>query len=135
MDIDKLINNLKNIKEELDTNGELDMDILHIAKFWSKDIGNAIDILERNDGDDWILCSERMPNKKECDKPLWITYGSANNFSTEIAYCEWVYEDDEFGNDISHSEFYIKQSPWSYSPSSNLVTAWKPIRVSEPYKE
>lgn len=60
----KLIENLKNMQDELDTNGELDMDILHIAKFWSKYISDAIEVLERNDNDDWIPCSKRLPQKR-----------------------------------------------------------------------
>lgn len=40
------IKKLKDIQDRLETDGELDMDILHIAKFWANDIKEAIDTME-----------------------------------------------------------------------------------------
>lgn len=47
VDVNSLINNLRMIKERLDSDSELDMDINQISKFWSEDIENAIKLLER----------------------------------------------------------------------------------------
>lgn len=47
VDVNSLINNLRMIKERLDSDSELDMDINQISKFWSKDIEDAIELLER----------------------------------------------------------------------------------------
>ena len=64
---------------------------------------------------------------------FWITYGSFSS-SSRVAQCEWVFSYDENGNDDSYSEFYIDQSPCIYTPSQNLVKAWKIIDIPEPYR-
>lgn len=82
----------------------------------------------------WIPVSERMPTEEECkNKWFWITYGSAGNYSTEIAKCRWIEADDENGNDDSFSEFYIDQEPFGYAPSQNLIQAWKIADIPDPY--
>lgn len=47
IDFNLLINNLRMIKERLDSDSELDMDINQLSKLWSKDIEDAIELLER----------------------------------------------------------------------------------------
>lgn len=47
VDVNSLINNLRMIKERLDSDSELDMDINQLSKLWSKDIEDAIELLER----------------------------------------------------------------------------------------
>lgn len=84
--------------------------------------------------DDWIPCSKRLPTKDMDNHPVWITYGSCGNLSTEIAYCEWVLSQDENGDDDSYNRFRIEQSPEAYYPSANLVHAWKPVKIPEPYR-
>ena len=82
----------------------------------------------------WIPVSERMPTEEECkNKWFWITYGSTGNYSTEIAKCIWIEADDENGNDDSFSEFYIDQEPYGYTPSLNLIHAWKIADIPDPY--
>ena len=82
----------------------------------------------------WIPVSERMPTEEECkNKWFWITYGSTGNYSTEIAKCIWIEADDENGNDDSFSEFYIDQEPYGYTPSLNLIQAWKIADIPDPY--
>lgn len=90
------------------------------------------DATEINDG--WILCRDNMPTKDMDGQPVWIAYGSLGNLSTKFAYCNWVLSDDENGNDDSYSQFYIDQAPCIYYPSKNLVHAWKPVEIPEPYK-
>lgn len=90
------------------------------------------DVTDANDG--WILCRDNMPTKDMDGQPVWIVYGSLGNLSTEFAYCNWVLSDDENGNDDSYSQFYIDQAPRIYYPSKNLVHAWKPVEIPEPYK-
>lgn len=84
--------------------------------------------------DDWIPCSKRLPTKDMDNHPVWITYGSCGNLSTKIAYCEWVLSQDENGDDDSYNRFRIEQSPEAYYPSANLVHAWKPVKIPEPYR-
>ena len=94
---------------------------------WLRDL-----ICRMNDG--WISVEERMPTQEECkDNLFWITYGSFSS-SSRVAQCQWVFSYDENGNDDSYSEFYIDQSPCIYTPSQNLVKAWKIIDIPEPYR-
>ena len=100
---------------------------------WSDAIDRMRGVLE-NLGDGWIPVEERMPTQEECkDNLFWITYGSFSS-SSRVAQCEWVFSYDENGNDDSYSEFYIDQSPCIYTPSQNLVKAWKIIDIPEPYR-
>ena len=93
------------------------------------------DIIRKYMNDGWISVDERMPTQEECkDNLFWITYGNDLNYSAQIAKCEWVFADDESGNDDSYSEFYINQAPSIYVPSQNLVTAWKIINIPKPYQ-
>jgi len=85
-----------------------------------------------NDG--WILVEDRMPTQEECkDNLFWITYGSFSS-SSRVAQCQWVFSYDENGNDDSYSEFYIDKSPCIYTPSQNLIKAWKIIDIPAPYR-
>lgn len=67
--ISEQIKRLKTIKEELETNGELDCDISSLQYEWSKEIGNAIDTIEtlyakiqaNNFNNGWIKCKDRLP--------------------------------------------------------------------------
>ena len=94
----------------------------------------AKDIIRKRMNDGWISVEERMPTQEECkDNLFWITYGSFSS-SSRVAQCQWVFSYDENGNDDSYSEFYIDQSPCIYTPSQNLVKAWKIIDIPAPYR-
>ena len=94
---------------------------------------SAKKIIRKHMNDDWVSVEERMPTQEECkDNLFWITYGSFSS-SSRVAQCQWVFSYDENGNDDSYSEFYIDQSPCIYTPSQNLVKAWKIIDIPEPY--
>lgn len=83
----------------------------------------------------WISVDERMPTQEECkDNLFWITYDGSFSSSSKVAKCQWVFSYDENGNDDSYSEFYIDQSPCIYTPSRNLVKAWKIIDIPDPYR-
>ena len=83
----------------------------------------------------WIPVEKRMPTQEECkDNWFWIAYGNSFGNSPRIAKCEWVFADDENGNDASGSEFYIDQFPLPYKPSKNLIKAWKIIDIPAPYR-
>lgn len=91
-------------------------------------------IIRNHMNDGWISVEERMPTQEECkDNLFWITYGYFSSLS-KVAKCQWVFSYDENGNDDSYSEFYIDQSPCIYTPSQNLVKAWKIIDIPEPYR-
>ena len=83
----------------------------------------------------WIPVEKRMPTQEECkDNLFWITYDGSFGSSSKVAKCQWVFSCDENENDDSYSEFYIDQSPCIYTPSQNLVKAWKIIDIPEPYR-
>ena len=93
----------------------------------------AKEIIRKHMNDGWIPVEERLPTQEECKANLfWITYGNFSS-SSRVARCQWVFSYDENGNDDSYSEFYIDQSPCIYTPSQNLVKAWKIIDIPEPY--
>ena len=102
-----------------------------IANF-NRDVEWLRDFICRMDAG-WIPVEERLPTQEECKANLfWITYGNFSS-SSRVARCQWVFSYDENGNDDSYSEFYIDQSPCIYTPSQNLVKAWKIIDIPEPY--
>ena len=83
----------------------------------------------------WIPVEKRMPTQEECkDNLFWITYDGSFGSSCKVAKCQWVFSYDENENDASYSEFYIDQSPCIYTPSQNLVKAWKIIDIPDPYR-
>ena len=93
------------------------------------------DIIRKHMNDGWIPVEERMPTQEECeDNWFWIAYGYSFGNSPRVARCEWVFADDENGNDASGSEFYIDQFPLPYNPSKNLIKAWKIIDIPAPYR-
>ena len=93
------------------------------------------DIIRKHMNDGWIPVEERMPTQEECeDNWFWIAYGDSFGNSPRVARCEWVFADDENGNDASGSEFYIDQFPLPYNPSKNLIKAWKIIDIPAPYR-
>lgn len=92
-------------------------------------------IIRKHKNDGWISVKERMPTQEECeDNWFWIAYGDSFGNSPRVARCEWVFADDENGNDDSGSEFYIDQFPLPYKPSKNLIKAWKLIDIPAPYR-
>lgn len=104
-----------------------------IARF-NRDIEYLWDFIRKHMNGGWIPVEERMPTQEECkDNLFWITYGSFSR-SSRVAKCQWVFSYDENGNDDSYSEFWIDQSPCIYTPSQNLVKAWKIIDISDPYR-
>lgn len=136
---------LKIIKEELSLvthNGTTKDDLLMLLdwtynRLVKGDMKVDGDVPDTNasDKNGWILCRDNMPTKDMDNRPVWIVYGSHGNLSVEYAYCDWVYAEDEYGNDDSYSEFRIDQAPEPYHPSANLVHAWKPVEIPEPYKQ
>ena len=98
-------------------------------------INRIKDIVRKHMNDGWIPVDERMPTQEECeDNWFWIAYGYSFGNSPRVARCEWVFADDENGNDASGSEFYIDQFPLPYKPSKNLIKAWKIIDIPAPYR-
>ena len=96
---------------------------------------SAKEIIRKHMNDGWIPVEERMPTQEECeDNWFWIAYGDSFGNSPIVARCEWVFADDENGNDASGSEFYIDQFPLPYKPSKNLIKAWKIIDIPAPYR-
>lgn len=90
-------------------------------------------IIRKHMNDGWISCNERMPTKEECENDyFWIML--KYNTSPVIAKCSWVESEDETGNDDSFSEFYIDQYPQMYTPSKNIVIAWRIAEVPESYR-
>ena len=112
----------------------------HIDKnyiFGSGDIVNGLDmameIIRKHMNDGWIPCIERMPTKKECENNyFWIML--KYNASPVIAKCDWIESENNKGNDDSFSEFFIDQYPQIYTPSKDIVIAWKIAGVPEPYR-
>lgn len=98
-------------------------------------LSEAEKIIRKHLKDCWIPVEERMPTQEECkDNLFWITYDGSFGSSCKVAKCQWVFSYDENENDDSYSEFYIDQSPCIYTPSQNLVKAWKIIDIPEPYR-
>lgn len=92
-------------------------------------------IIHNHMNDGWIPVEKRLPTQEECkDNWFWIAYGDSFGNSPRIAKCEWVFADDEDGNDDSGPEFYIDQFPLPYKPSKNLIKAWKIIDIPAPYR-
>lgn len=134
---------LKKILEEIEQKKERCLNIVKIEvepmeitthRERYKGLCMAEEIIRRHMNDGWIPVDERMPTQEECkDNLFWITYGSFSS-SSRIAKCQWIFSYDENGNDDSYSEFWIDQSPCIYTPSQNLVKAWKIMDIPEPYR-
>ena len=91
------------------------------------------DIIRKHMNDGWIPCIERMPTKRECENNyFWIML--KYNASPVIAKCAWIESEDKNGNDDSFPEFFIDQYPQMYTPSKNIIMAWKISDVPEPYR-
>ena len=102
-----------------------------IAAF-NRDVQWLRDFIRKHMSDGWIPCSERMPTKEECENNyFWIML--KYNASPVIAKCDWIESENEKGNDDSFSEFFIDQYPQIYTPSKDIVIAWKIAGVPEPY--
>ena len=113
---------------EIDFGDEYNAGIKDMAKMAKK-------IIRKYMNDGWISVDERMPTQEECkDNLFWITYDGSFGSSSKVAKCQWVFSYDENENDDSYSEFYIDQSPCIYTPSQNLVKAWKIIDIPKPYR-
>ena len=118
---------------------EIDAHAIEFETFGVSDdyisVGWAKEIIRKHMNDGWISVDERMPTQEECeDNWFWIAYGDSFGNSPRVARCEWVFADDENGNDDSGSEFYIDQFPLPYKPSKNLIKAWKIIDIPAPYR-
>lgn len=133
-ELEKILEELKtvfeqNIVKELNGNGTVDKYSLNPWCTWI-DMENVI---RKHMNDGWISVEKRMPTQEECkDNLFWITYDGFSS-SSRVAKCQWRFSYDENGNDDSFSEFYIDQSPCIYTPSQNLVKAWKIIDIPDPY--
>ena len=135
---------LEKILEEIEVKKEKCLDIVRIEidpmeiaihREQYKGLRMAEDIIRKHMNDGWIPVDERMPTQEECeDNWFWIAYGDSFGNSPRVARCEWVFADDENGNDDSGSEFYIDQFPLPYKPSKNLIKAWKIIDIPAPYR-
>lgn len=90
--------------------------------------GNRVKYM--NDG--WIPVQERMPTKEECENNyFWVML--QYNTHPVIAKCDWIESEDKIGNDDSFLEFFIDQYPQIYTPSKDIIIAWKIADVPEPY--
>lgn len=90
------------------------------------------EIIRKHMNGGWVSCIERMPTKKECENNyFWIML--KYNASPVIAKCAWIESEDKNGNDDSFPEFFIDQYPQMYTPSKNIIMAWKISDVPEPY--
>ena len=131
---------LEKILEEIDNlrglvGGEDNYINMYVKKTWGDCLDMVQDIIRKHMDDGWISVDERMPTQEECeDNWFWIAYGNSFGNSPRIAKCEWVFADDEDGNDDSGPEFYIDQFPFPYKPSKNLIKAWKIIDIPSPYR-
>ena len=104
----------------------------YIKKAWEHCLDRVVDIIRKHMNDGWIPCIERMPTKKECENNyFWIML--KYNASPVIAKCAWIESEDKNGNDDSFPEFFIDQYPQMYTPSKNIIMAWKISDVPEPY--
>ena len=130
-ELEKILEEIdQEVKEymEIDFGDEYNAGIKDMAKMAKK-------IIRKYMNDGWISVDERMPTQEECkDNLFWIAYGDGFGNSPRIAKCEWVFTDDEDGNDDSGPKFYIDQFPFPYKPSINLIKAWKIIDVPAPYR-
>ena len=130
-ELEKILEEIdQEVKEymEIDFGDEYNAGIKDMAEMSKK-------IIRKHMNDGWILVEERMPTQEECeDNWFWIAYGYSFGNSPRVARCEWVFADDENGNDASGSEFYIDQLPLPYKPSKNLIKARKIIDIPEPYR-
>ena len=127
---------LEKILEEINRriNEYVDHDYVRGSGDVVKGLSIAKSIVRKHMNDGWIPVDERMPTQEECkDNLFWITYGDFSS-SSRVAKCQWRFSYDENWNDDSYSEFYIDQSPCIYTPSQNLVKAWKIIDIPEPYR-
>ena len=115
---------------------EIDEEIKASVRFSSQRTYGMIrarDVIRKHMNDGWISCNERMPTKEECENDyFWIML--KYNTSPVIAKCSWIESEDEKGNDDSFSEFYIDQYPQMYTPSKNIVIAWRIAEVPESYR-
>ena len=124
---------LEKILEEMNRQLELSTS-REYRRGWNACKERMMYIIRKHMNDGWIPVEERMPTQEECkDNWFWIAYGNSFGNSPRIAKCEWVFADDENGNDDSGPEFYIDQFPLPYKPSKNLIKAWKIINIPDPY--
>ena len=124
---------LEKILEEIDAHA-IEFEIFGTSDDYIS-VGWVKDIIRKHINDGWISVEERLPTQEECeDNWFWIAYGDSFGNSPRVARCEWVFADDENGNDASGSEFYIDQFPLPYKPSKNLIKAWKVIDIPAPYR-
>lgn len=130
-ELEKILEEIdQEVKEymEIDFGDEYNAGIKDMAKMAKK-------IIRKHMNDGWIPVEKRMPTQEECkDNLFWITYDGSFGSSCKVAKCQWVFSYDENENDASYSEFYIDQSPCIYTPSQNLVKAWKIIDIPDPYR-
>ena len=128
-ELEKILEEIdQEVKEymEIDFGDEYNAGIKDMAKMAKK-------IIRKHMNDGWIPCSERMPTKEECENNyFWIML--KYNASPVIAKCDWIESENEKGNDDSFSEFFIDQYPQIYTPSKDIVIAWKIAGVPEPYR-
>ena len=90
-------------------------------------------IIRKHMNDGWISVEVRMPTREECENNyFWIML--KYNASPVIAKCAWIESEDKKGNDDSFSEFFIDQYPQIYTPSKDIVIAWKMADVPEPHR-
>lgn len=124
------MNVLEKILEEISL-----LDIIFDLDYWEcllreKDVK---DIICKHMDDGWIPCSERMPIEEECENEYFWVMLKYNTLPV-IAKCSWIEAENENGNDDSFSEFFIDQYPQIYTPSKDIIIAWKIADVPEPYQ-
>lgn len=95
------------------------------TKFAEDILSNVQKIIENQDKiSEWILCSDRMPTKEECES-FKIFQTTINTENSVTVLMNFVYE--TVGNkEVGRWIWGGGVSPWE-------VIAWKPL--SEPYRE
>lgn len=119
---------LEKILEEIDRNAT---EVFGHQKVINAEMVKEIICKYMTDG--WISVEVRMPTREECENNyFWIML--KYNASPVIAKCAWIESEDKKGNDDSFSEFFIDQYPQIYTPSKDIVIAWKMADVPEPHR-
>lgn len=133
-ELEKILEEIEQKKEKCLNVVKMEIDPMEITihREQYKGLCMAEKSIRKHMNNGWIPVEERMPTKKECENNyFWIML--KYNASPVIAKCAWIESEDEKGNDDNFSEFFIDQYPQMYTPSKNIVIAWKIAYVPEPY--
>jgi len=113
--VDYILNNIKPYPGNVEVAENTSYLVMLIKKFDK----------ENNNG--WIPVSNRLPNKKECNKFDDCMHSNYRKFLCTIKIADY--------EPITRELYYSKIFGWKYGPSdyNKYVIAWQPL--PEPYKE